>query len=93
MQQFQARLNKIQEELGNMELEATSGGGAVKVVADGQQNVKSVKISPEVVSADDVEMLEDLVLTAVNEALNKSREEAAKQLGGLTGGMKIPGLM
>ena len=50
MQQFQARLNKIQEELGNMELEATSGGGAVKVIVDGQQNLKSIKISPEVVN-------------------------------------------
>ena len=93
MQQFQARLNKIQEELGNMELEATSGGGAVKVIVDGQQNVKSIKVSPEVVNAEDVEMLEDMILAAVNEAMNKSREEAAKQLGGLTGGLKIPGLM
>jgi DNA-binding YbaB/EbfC family protein len=93
MQQLQARLNKIQQELGNLELEASSGGGAVKVTIDGQQNVKSVKISPEVVNAEDVEMLEDMILAAVNEAIAKSRDEAAKQLGGLTGGMKIPGLM
>jgi DNA-binding YbaB/EbfC family protein len=93
MQQIQARLAKIQEELGNLILEASSGGGAVKVTVDGQQNIKSVKIDPEVISPQDVEMLEDMVLTAVNEALNKSRDAAAKQLGGLTGGMKIPGLM
>ena len=93
MQQIQAKLNKIQEELGNMVLEASSGGGAVKVTVDGQQNIKSVKISPEVLNPQDVELLEDMVLTAVNEAINKSREAAAKQLGGLTGGMKIPGLM
>jgi len=93
MQQIQARLAKIQEELGNLVLEASSGGGAVKVTVDGQQVIKSVKISPEVANPQDVEMLEDLVLTAVNEALNKSRDEAAKQLGALTGGMKIPGLM
>jgi DNA-binding YbaB/EbfC family protein len=93
MQQLQARLNKIQQELGNLELEASSGGGAVKVTIDGQQNIKSVKISPEVLNAEDVEMLEDMVLAAVNEAITKSRDEAAKQLGGLTGGMKIPGLM
>lgn len=93
MQQIQSRLAKIQEELGNTVLEGTSGGGAVKVTADGQQNIKSVKISPEVVNPQDVELLEDMVLTAANEALNKSREAAAKQLGALTGGMKIPGLM
>jgi DNA-binding YbaB/EbfC family protein len=93
MRQFQNRLNKIQEELGNLELEASSGGGAIKVTVDGQQNLKSIKISAEVINAEDVELLEDMILTAVNDAMNKSREAAAKQLGGLTGGLKIPGLM
>ena len=73
-------------------MEASSGGGAVTVTIDGQQNIQSVKISPEVVNPDDVELLEDLVLTAVREAITKSQEAAAQSLGGLTGGLKIPGL-
>ena len=91
-QQLQAQLAKAQEELGNITLETSSGGGAVKVTIDGQQNIKSIKILPEVVTAEDVELLEDMVLAAVNEALNKSKEAASEQLGGLTGGLKIPGL-
>lgn len=90
---LQAKLAKAQEELNNMVVEASSGGGAVKVTVNGQQKILSVKISPEAVSADDVAMLEDLILTAVNEALGKVQEAAAKQLGELTGGLKIPGLM
>ncbi len=92
-QQLQARLAKAQADLANMTLEVSSGGGAVKVTIDGQQNIKSIKISKEVINPEDVEMLEDLVLTAVKEAIAKSQEAAAKQLGGLTGGLKIPGLM
>lgn len=92
-QQLQARLAKAQEELANLILEVSSGGGAVKVTIDGQQKIRSIKISKEVVNPEDVEMLEDLVLTAVTEAITKSQEAAAKQLGGLTGGLKIPGLM
>ena len=91
-QELQAKLAKAQQELGNLTLEASSGGGAVKVTIDGQQNIQSVKISPEVINPDDVELLEDLVLTAVREAIAKSQEAAAKSLGGLTGGLKIPGL-
>ena len=92
-QKLQAQLVKAQEELGNITVEASSGGGAVTVVMNGQQKIQSVKISPEVVNPEDVEMLEDMVLTAVSEAFNKSQEAAAKRLGGLTGGLKIPGLM
>jgi DNA-binding YbaB/EbfC family protein len=92
-QQLQARLAKAQEELANVTLEVSSGGGAVKVTVDGQQKIRSIKISKEVVNPEDVEMLEDLVLTAVSEAIVKSQEAAAKQLGGITGGFKIPGLM
>jgi len=91
-QKLQAQLAKAQEELGKTTVEASSGGGAVTVVVNGQQKVLSVKILPEVVNPEDVEMLEDLVLTAVSEALAKSHELAAEQLGGLTGGLKIPGL-
>ncbi len=93
IQQLQARLAKAQEELSNMNIEVSSGGGAVKVIVDGQQKIKSIKISQEVVSPEDIEMLEDLVLTAVTEAITKSQEAAANKLGGLTGGFKIPGLM
>jgi len=91
-QQLQAKLAKAQEELSNVTVEASSGGEAVKVTMDGQQNIRSVKISPEVVNPEDVELLEDLILTAVSEAIAKSKEAAAEQLGGLTGGLKIPGL-
>ena len=91
-QKLQAQLAKAQEELANLTVEASSGGGAVTVVMNGQQKIQSVKISPEVVNPEDVELLEDMVLSAVSEALAKSQEAAAKQLGGLTGGLKIPGL-
>jgi len=91
-QQLQSRLAKAQEELGNITVEASSGGGAVKVTMNGQQKIQSVKISAEVVDPDDVELLQDLVLTAVSEAIAKSQQTAAEHLGGLTGGLKIPGL-
>jgi len=91
-QELQAKLAKAQQELADTTVEASSGGGAVKVTINGQQKIQSVKISPEAISADDVELLEDLVLTAVNEAVAKSQELAAQRLGKLTGGLKIPGL-
>ena len=90
--ELQLKLLKAQEELSNTTLEVSSGGGAVKVTINGKQEVQSVKILPEVINPDDVELLEDLVLTAVNEAIAKSQEVAAEQLGGLTGGLNIPGL-
>jgi DNA-binding YbaB/EbfC family protein len=93
MQQIQARLAKAQADLATMTIEVSSGGGAVKVTVDGQQNIKTIKISKEVVNPEDIEMLEDLVLTAVKEAITKSQEAAANKLGALTGGLKIPGLM
>ena len=92
-QKLQAQLLKAQEDLANLTVEASAGGGAVKVTMSGQQKILSVKISPEVVNPEDIEMLEDLVLGAVSEALAKSQEAAAKMMGGLTGGLKIPGLM
>ncbi len=91
-QKLQAKLAQAQEELSSLTVEGSSGGGAVKVTMNGQQKIQSVEISPEVVNPEDVELLQDLVLTAVGEALAKSQEAAAKHLGGLTGGLKIPGL-
>jgi nucleoid-associated protein EbfC len=92
MQQMQNRLMKMQEELAEATVEATAGGGVVKAVATGQQKLVSIEIDPSAVDPDDVEMLQDLVLSAVNEALAKAQELAAQRLSGLTGGMKIPGL-
>ncbi len=92
-QQLQAKLAKAQEELSNITVEATSGGGAVKVIIDGHQKVHSVEISPEVVTTGDVELLQDLVMTAVNEAVAKSQELVSKRLSSLTGGLNIPGLL
>ncbi len=92
-QKLQSKLAKAQEELGNLTVEASSGGGAVKVTASGQQKILSVTIAKEVVNPEDVEMLQDLILTAVNEALTKSQTAASEQLNALTAGFKIPGLM
>ncbi len=91
-QELQAKLAKAQQELAEMTVEGSSGGGAVKVVIDGQQNIRSVVISPEAISGGDAEMLQDLVMTAVNEAIKKSQELATSRLGSLTSGLKIPGL-
>jgi len=91
-QELQAKLAKAQQELANITVEASSGGGAVKVTINGQQKIQQIKISPEAINPDDVEMLEDLILAAVNEAIAKSQELAAKHLGKITGGLKIPGL-
>ena len=92
MKQLQQAQERIQKEIAALEIEAAAGGGMVKVVMDGQKNVKSLKIDPEVVSKDDVEMLQDLILAAVNEAGRKVDAEVQSKVGGLTGGMKIPGL-
>ena len=91
-QQLQAKLAKAQEELGEMTAEVSSGGGAITIVVDGQQKIRSVSISPEVINPEDAEFLEDLVTAAVNEAIQKSQELAASHLSSLTGGLKIPGL-
>jgi hypothetical protein len=91
-QQLQAKLAKAQEELEKATVEASSGGGAVKVVINGQQKLRSIKISPEAVDPKDVGMLEDLVLTALNEALEKSKELAANRISEVTG-VNIPGLL
>jgi len=92
MRQMQNKLVKIQEELANQTVEATAGGGVVKAVATGQQKLVSIEIDPAAVDPEDVEMLQDLVVVAVNDALAKAQELASSQLSSLTGGMKIPGL-
>jgi len=91
-QELQAKLAKAQQELGETTLEASSGGGAVKVTITGQLKILSIKISPEAINPNDAEMLEDLVLAAVTEAMDKAQQLAAERLGKLTGGLKIPGL-
>lgn len=92
VQKMQADMARLQEELVNRETEASAGGGMVTVVANGKQEISSIKIKPEAVDPEDVEMLEDLVLAAVNEALRKSQEMVAEEMNKITGGMKIPGL-
>ncbi len=92
-ERMQRQMLKIQEDLSKETLETTAGGGAVTVTITGQLKVQAVKIKPEVIDPDDAEMLEDLVLAAVNDAIQKSQELQAKRLSALTGGMKIPGLM
>ena len=91
-QRLQQQMEKMQAEVALKKVEATAGGGMVTVEANGKQEIISVKIDPEVVSKDDVQMLEDLVLAASTEALRKSRELMQQEMGKLTGGMKIPGL-
>jgi nucleoid-associated protein EbfC len=92
MQQAQEMQERLQRQMAEMRVEATAGGGMVTVEANGKQELTAVKIDPEVVNKEDVQMLEDLVLAAANEALRKSRELVQQELGKLTGGMKIPGL-
>ena len=91
-QKLQQQLAKVEEELENATVEASVGGGAVAVVMTGKQKLVSIKISPEAVDPEDMSLLEDLVLAAMNEALEKSKELATKRLGSVTGGLNIPGL-
>jgi DNA-binding YbaB/EbfC family protein len=90
--ELKSRLDKAQKELKNTIVEVESGKGAVRVTINGQQQIKSITISPEVIDPNKAKHLEELVLKAVTEAVEKSQKVAAKQLGGLTGGLKIPGL-
>src|SRR4030088_3482190 len=94
LQQMQAKMAKIQEELGEKTVTGTAGGGVVEVVANGHQKVLSVTLKPEVVDPADVEMLQDLVLAAVNDAMDRARELASKEMGAVTAGIGLPpGLM
>ncbi|HKK00862.1 MAG TPA: YbaB/EbfC family nucleoid-associated protein [Desulfuromonadales bacterium] len=91
-QQMQQKMNRVQAELAERQVEATVGGGMVTAVVNGQQQLVSLKIEKGVVDPEDVEMLQDLVLAAVNEALKKSQEMVQEEMGKVTGGFNIPGL-
>jgi hypothetical protein len=92
MKQLQQAQERIQQEIAALRIEASAGGGMVKVTMDGQKNLVGLTIDPEVVSKDDVEMLQDLVRAAVNDAARRVDEAVQEKIGGLTGGLKIPGL-
>jgi len=92
MQQVQEKQKKIQDELNAMRVTASSGGGIVEVTLDGAKQMVSIKIDPQAVNAEDVEMLQDLILAAYHEAFRRSEEEAAQKMGALMGNLKIPGL-
>jgi DNA-binding YbaB/EbfC family protein len=92
MQQAKEMQEKLQQQMGEMRVEATAGGGMVTVVLTGTKQLASITIDPEVVSKDDVEMLQDLIVAAVNDAARKVDEQLGQQMSGLMGGLKIPGL-
>ncbi|MEO2032705.1 MAG: YbaB/EbfC family nucleoid-associated protein [Planctomycetaceae bacterium] len=92
MKQAQEMQDRLQRELAETEVEATAGGGMVTVVMTGVKQLRSVTIDPEVVSKDDVEMLQDLIVAAINDAQRKVDDEVSGKMGGMMGGLKIPGL-
>jgi len=92
MKQAQQMQDRMQKQMAEMRIEATAGGGMVTVVMNGSKQVLSLKIDPEAVSKDDVEMLQDLILAAINDGSRKADEAMSQQMSGLMGGMKIPGL-
>ena len=89
---LQEKMAQTQEEVGKKTVEANAGGGMVTVIANGRQEIVSVKIDPQVVNPEDIEMLQDLILAAMNETLKKSKEMMAEEMKGLTGGLNIPGM-
>lgn len=91
-QKLQKKMLKTQEELATKTVEASAGGGMVKVIANGGQKIESILLEKEVVDPEDIEMLQDLVMAAVNDALKKSQEMVSAEMGKLTGGLNIPGL-
>ena len=90
--QFQKQMEKVQDELKSMTVEASAGGGTITVVATGDQRIVSLDIDPSAVDPEDAELLADMIMVAVNDAIEQSQELAKSKLGGLTGGLKIPGL-
>jgi hypothetical protein len=92
LQQMQNKLLKAQEELGTLTVEGTAGGGAVRVTMNGHRELRDITISPEAVDPDDVETLQEMVAAAFNDASKKAQDLSESKLGGLTGGMNIPGL-
>jgi len=91
-QKFQAKIAKLQEELGDKTVEASAGGGMVIAVANGRQEILSIRIDPEVIDPEDPEMLQDLVLAAVNDALTRAKDMVSEEMGKLTQGMNIPNI-
>ena len=91
-QQFQNRMAKLQQELGQKTIEATSGGGMVTVVVNGQQELLSIKIDPEVVDPEDIEMLQDLILAAVNDGMARAKKMVNDEMSKLTGGLNLPNI-
>ena len=91
-QKLQAKMIRLQEELGEKTVESAAGGGMVKVVANGKQQIVAIQIEKEVVDPEDVDMLQDLILAAVNDALTQSQEMVSSEMAKLTGGMNLPGL-
>ncbi|MBE6732941.1 MAG: YbaB/EbfC family nucleoid-associated protein [Ruminococcaceae bacterium] len=91
-QKMQADMATLQEDLENREYTAVSGGGMVEVTVDGKHNIKSLKINPEIIDPDDVEMIEDLVTVAVNEAIGNAAKTAEEEMGAITGGLNLPGM-
>ena len=92
MKQAQQMQERMQKEMGELKVEGNAGGGMVTVVMNGAKQVQSLKIDPEVVSKDDVDMLQDLIVAAINDAHRKADEEMSQKMGGMMGGLKIPGL-
>jgi len=92
MKQAQQMQERLQKQMADMRIEASAGGGMVTVVVNGAKQVQQITIDPEVVSKDDIEMLQDLILAAINDAHRKADEAMADQMGGMLGGLKIPGL-
>ena len=92
MKQAQQRQERLQKQMAEVRAEGNAGGGMTAVVVNGAKQVQSIKIDPEVVSKDDVEMLQDLIVAALNDAHRKADEEMQKSMGGMMGGLKIPGL-
>lgn len=92
MKQAQEMQQRLQKQMGDMRVEATAGGGMVTVVINGNKQLQSITIDPEVVSKEDVEMLQDLIVAAFNDAARKADEQLGQSVGGLMGGLKIPGL-
>ena|SRR6059058_3857286 len=92
MKQAQQMQERLQQQMAELKVEASAGGGMVTVVVNGAKQIQSLKIDPEVVSKEDVEMLQDLIVAAINDAHRKADEELAKSMGGMMGGLKIPGL-
>lgn len=92
-QQLQQKMEKLQAEMAEKTIEASAGGGMVKAVANGRQEIVSITIEKEVVDPEDVEMLQDLIVAAINDALAQSQRMVSEEMSKLTGGMNIPGLM